>query len=127
MVIIRGVVVLLLIGLWLYCVLDVITTPAGQHRNMPKLVWLAVVIILPTVGSLLWLIAGRPRRTGQARAQGPRSQQSPPRERRPLSPDDDEEFLRKLRERAEEQRRAARDKADPESPDASKPEPAPEE
>jgi Phospholipase_D-nuclease N-terminal len=124
MLIIRGVVTLLLIGLWLYCVLDVITTQPAQIRNMPKLLWLVVVILLPTVGSLLWLIAGRPRRTGYATNTG---QNIPPREPRRPSPDDDEEFLRKLRQRAEEQRRAAREKADPESPDASKPEPAPEE
>ncbi|GAA0406621.1 membrane protein [Acrocarpospora corrugata] len=117
MVIIRGVITLLLIGLWLYCVLDVITTDSSLVRNMPKLVWLVVVILLPTVGSLLWLIAGRPRRTVQA---------APPRAARPLNPDDDEEFLRRLRQRAEEQRRAGREKADPESPDTSKPEPAPE-
>jgi hypothetical protein len=125
MLIIRGVITLVVIGLWLYCVLDVITTQPAQIRNMPKLLWLLVVILLPTVGSLLWLIAGRPRRlAGYTTYPG---QAVPPREVRRLSPDDDEEFLRKLRARAEEQRRAARGKADPESPDAPKPEPAPDE
>ncbi|GAA0987935.1 PLDc N-terminal domain-containing protein [Acrocarpospora macrocephala] len=125
MVIIRGVIVLVLIGLWLYCVLDVITTEPDRIRNMPKVLWLLVVILLPTAGSLLWLIAGRPRLPrGYTTYTG---QNVPPREVRRLSPDDDEEFLRKLRERAEEQRRSAREKADPESPDAPKPEPAPDE
>ena len=112
MVLIRGVISLVLIGLWVYCLLDVITTHRSDVRTMPKLLWLAVVILLPLAGSALWLMAGRPRET--------RESTPPPEPPRTLSPDDDEEFLRQLRQRAEEQRRAAREQADRERPERPK-------
>jgi len=96
--------------LLVYCVLNVITTPEAEVRNLPKLLWLLLVVVLPIVGGIAWLVAGRP--------QGPRSSLPykgnrgvPPEPDRPgrataVSPDDDEAFLRSLRERAEQQRRA---------------------
>ena len=39
-----GVAGLLLVGLWLFCIIDVVTTPESQIRNLPKIVWLFVVI-----------------------------------------------------------------------------------
>ncbi|SEH02813.1 Phospholipase_D-nuclease N-terminal [Nonomuraea solani] len=94
--------------LWLYCLFDVITTPDTLCRNLPKLGWLIVVILVPLFGSLLWLIAGRPARAPQNATQP----SAFPEYDRPgrfaaANPDDDEEFLRRCRERAEEQRRNA--------------------
>ncbi|WP_214109088.1 PLDc N-terminal domain-containing protein [Acrocarpospora catenulata] len=112
MLLIRGVIGLVLIGLWVYCVLDVITTQRSDVRTLPKLLWLVVVLLLPLAGSLLWLIAGRPR--------GSRESTAPPAPPRVVNPDDDEEFLRQLRQRAEEQRRAAREQTDRERPERPK-------
>jgi hypothetical protein len=56
----RGVVGLVLLALWLYCIIDVITTDDSTVRYLPKLVWLLIVIFLPDIGSILWLVAGRP-------------------------------------------------------------------
>jgi Phospholipase_D-nuclease N-terminal len=99
-------------AVWLFCIIDVITTPDGEARNLPKLVWLLLVIILVDVGSIAWLIAGRPwaSRPADLPYKGNRGRAEPPRRRmNGTNPDDDEEFLARLRDRAEEQRRRARD------------------
>lgn len=96
--------------LLVYGVLNIVTTPAEQVRNLPKPVWLVLVVLLPLVGGIAWLVAGRPR-PGDTRAGGApqpgRPVARPPRPPRAVSPapDDDETFLRGLRDRAEEQRR----------------------
>jgi hypothetical protein len=94
-----------------YCVINIVTTPEGEVRNLPKLLWLVLVLLFPIVGGIAWLVAGRPQ--GPARSLPYKSNAGiPPEYDRPgrataLSPDDDEAFLRGLRERAEQQRRAA--------------------
>ncbi len=106
MLLVRGLLGIALLALWIYCIVDVITRDESEIRNLPKIVWLLIVVFLPTIGSLLWLIAGRPRG-----ADVPAPSRFPEYERpgrQPATnPDDDEAFLRGLRERAEQQRRAA--------------------
>jgi hypothetical protein len=110
-----------------YCVLNIITTPDEQVRNLPKLLWLVLVLLFPIVGGIAWLVAGRPQ--GPARSLPYKGNHGiPPEYDRPgrataHSPDDDAEFLRSLRERAEQQRRAAEEQrrareVDPGSSDA---------
>jgi hypothetical protein len=107
---------LLVLALWVFCVIDVITTNDWDVRNMPKTAWLLIVLFLPTVGSIAWLVAGRPwpARTTAAPPSHPSRSRFPEYDRPgrhvAANPDDDEEFLRRCRERAEEQRRAAREK-----------------
>jgi hypothetical protein len=109
--------VLLEIILLVYCVLNVITTPEDQVRNLPKLLWLALVILLPLVGGIAWLVAGRPvggtRRGGLPYKgnTGSFPEYERPGRAVPQNPDDDEAFLRNLRERAEEQRKRAAEQA----------------
>ena len=55
-----GVVALALLVLWIFCILDVISTEEVLCRNLPKYFWLIIVIILPDVGSIAWLLLGRP-------------------------------------------------------------------
>ena len=94
-----------------YCTLNVITTPEGQVRNLPKLLWLLIVLLFPIVGGIAWLVAGRPQ--GPARSlpykgnDGIPPEHDRPRRAAAAAPDDDEAFLRGLRERAEQQRRDA--------------------
>jgi Phospholipase_D-nuclease N-terminal len=102
-----GFVGLALLGLWLFCLLDVITSDESECRNLPKFGWLVLVLILPDVGSIIWLIAGRPLRPAGGLPDAPGRSSVP-------NPDDDEEFLRKVRERAEQQRRKAREQQPPE-------------
>lgn len=49
-----------LLGLWIYAIFDVISTPEGAARNLPKIMWLAIVVFLPDIGSIAWLLLGRP-------------------------------------------------------------------
>ena len=103
-----GVAAVLGLLLLVYCLLNVATTPEDQVRTLPKPVWLLLVILLPFVGSLAWLLAGRPQRAaGTPGVGGPSTPRARRRPTAASSPDDDEGFLRSLRERAEEQRRRA--------------------
>jgi hypothetical protein len=107
-----GGVALIFFAVWVFCIIDVITTPEDAVRNLPKLVWLFIVILLADVGSIAWLVAGRNWNTQPAdlRYKGNRGRQDSRRLRmNGTNPDDDEEFLRGLRARAEEQRRRARE------------------
>jgi hypothetical protein len=108
-----GLVGFALLVLWIYCIVDVIRTPEMDVRSLAKLVWLLIVFVLPDVGSILWLCLGRPHgaRTS-AREQRHRHMTAFPEYDRPgrfaaTNADDDEEFLRSIRERAEAQRQRA--------------------
>ena len=83
-------VALLAFVLWVLCFADAVTTDDDQFRNLSKEGWLVIVLLLPLVGSVLWLVAGRPQKI--------------PRDRLPADPEE-AEFVRRCRERAEEQRR----------------------
>ncbi len=118
MVLYEGAGLLLLLALWIFCLVDVITCDESECRNLPKMMWLMIVLVLPDVGSVLWLVAGRPQgrgrpaalpykgNTGRPARQGHRTY---PSQVPATNPDDDEEFLRGIRNRAEEQRRIARE------------------
>lgn len=109
---------LLLLGLWLFCLIDAIMTDPSAVRNLPKPFWVLIVLVLPDIGSLAWLIAGRPWTSVSAWSTANRDRSADPAVRRaypeydrpgravPANPEDDEAFLRQVRERAEAQRRA---------------------
>ncbi|MBL1077291.1 PLDc N-terminal domain-containing protein [Nocardia sp. 2] len=103
-----AVVALITLGLWVYCLIDIITSPEGGIRHLPKVGWLVVVILLPTVGALLWLFLGRPVHEARPRSNSTFSEYDRPGRYVPQDPAADEEFLRGLRERAEQQRAEAR-------------------
>ena len=100
---------------WVYTVLEVITTDESRIRNLPKLTWVFIVILLFDIGALAWWVAGRPQ--GAARSLPYKGNNGiPPEYDRPgrataYNPDDDEAFLAQLRARAEEQRKKAAEQA----------------
>jgi hypothetical protein len=103
MLVYEGVGLLLVVALWIFCLVDVIVSKEDECRNLPKLLWLLIVLLLPDVGSVLWLIAGRPRGLLQSWQQrttpNPRTRAAP-RTTMPspgANPDDDDEFLRSIR------------------------------
>ncbi|MBC7374816.1 MAG: PLDc N-terminal domain-containing protein [Frankiales bacterium] len=106
-----GALVVVELALVVYCVLNIITTPEAQVRNLPKLLWLILALLFPLVGGLAWLIAGRPQ--GPARSLPYKGNTGIPAEYDRLgratafSPDDDAAFLASLKARADEQRRLA--------------------
>lgn len=101
---------LVLLGLWLFCLIDVITTDEAHMRNLPKLAWVLIVLLLLDVGSILWLVAGRvwpsgaPAATSRGAA-GAFPEYDRPGRYVPADSVDDEQFLNHVRARAEEQRR----------------------
>jgi hypothetical protein len=102
-----GLLALLVLGFWLFCLFDVITTDESQVRNLSKLWWVVIVLLFVVVGSVMWLVAGRPQGAGAPRlpskgggtAGGSRYAGGRGLEpaRRPLAPDDDPEFLESVR------------------------------
>lgn len=98
-------------ALWVFCLVDVIGTPSDRVRNLPKVAWILFVLFFPLVGSIAWLVAGRPEASAARRSAYERSTPDFPEYDRPgraaaVDPAKDEEFLRQVRERAEAQRRA---------------------
>ncbi len=87
--------VLVLVALYIYFILDVLRTPRGETRTLPKFVWLLLVILVPLLGGLIWLALGR-----VWPAPGSRFG----RRRGPLAPDDDPKFLKQLGDDAWHQR-----------------------
>lgn len=87
-----GILGLITLALWIYCIVDVISADETLVRNLPKIVWLLLVIILPVVGSVVWLVVGRPERAS--------FRPGTTTYRRPLkaitAPDDDPQFLARL-------------------------------
>jgi len=122
-----GAVFFIFLLLWVGCFIDVLLTPDGAQRNLPKLAWVFIVLLVPDLGSIAWLVAGHPwQNTGPRSKPTGAASRFPEYDRPgryvPSNPDDDEEFLAGLRKRAEEQRRRARDQSAGETPDADKPE-----
>ncbi len=91
------------------CLIDAAQTPQNSIRNLPKWLWMMLIVVVPIVGPIAWLVAGRPRRNSQRSA--PRSSNSaaglPRYERPPASmraPDDNPEFLASIKQSSEHER-----------------------
>ena len=98
----------------IYCLVEAISSRDDEIRHLKKVWWILLILFFPLLGSIAWLAAGRPVRA-QAR---PSAYERPapvfPEYDRPgraaaVDPEADAEFLRKIRERAEEQRRLAKE------------------
>src|ERR1700722_5312491 len=63
--IVAGVIGIAVVFIWIYCLYDVITTHDGLVRNLPKIAWFVIVLLLFDIGSILWLAFGRPPIQGQ--------------------------------------------------------------
>jgi len=85
-----------------FCLLDVILTEDFRVRNLPKWSWVVLIILVPIAGGIAWLIGGRPLNETRRTVPWPsRTAGYPEYERpaklRPRAPDDDPEFLAKLK------------------------------
>jgi Phospholipase_D-nuclease N-terminal len=83
----EGVVAILLVLFWLWALFDCIATESSRCRNLPKPLWVILVLILPDIGSFLWLLLGRPER---ARWQPGAANYDTP--RRPVGPEDEPRY-----------------------------------
>ena len=97
-------------ALWVFCLVDAIGSPSDRIRNLPKVVWVLLILFFPLIGSIAWLVAGRPEQGAPRRSAYEREAPDFPEYDRPgraaaVDPDKDAEFLRQVRERAEAQRK----------------------
>ncbi len=110
------------LGIMVAALFDCITTESVLVRNLPKLGWIGVILILSGIGGVLWFIAGRPtpaERSAQEphpahpAGRGLRANEPPDpigaarSSQRTVAPDDDPDFLRSLSDqtrRADEER-----------------------
>lgn len=105
-----------IVAMGVAAVADVLMSRDDEVRVLPKFAWLVVALFVPVLGPVAWMFKGRPS-AGRAQAGGSGQRPGPtqfpeydrPGRARAASPDDDAEFLRKVRERAEEQRRRHRE------------------
>lgn len=81
----RQVFALLVLAAVIYGIVDCAQSDARTRRNIPLWIWVALMILLPLVGTIIWLVVSR------LILPGPEVQQH-----RPVAPDDDPEFLRYL-------------------------------
>jgi Phospholipase_D-nuclease N-terminal len=91
--------------LLIYCLIDAIQTPTAEVRNLPKVAWILLILLIPVIGPIVWLVAGRPQRSArQVPWPSTKTAGFPEYERpRVLGPDDDPEFLREMKRGNDEQ------------------------
>lgn len=84
------------IALTAYCITDVINQPDKNPHGLPKLLWIAVIILVPYVGAAAWLLLrfrrGRPAPPAQS------------------APDDDPDYLRWLQQQERRRKRGSEGK-----------------
>lgn len=81
----RVLLVLIIVTAMIYALVELFQADEQTIRLMPRWLWAAAIICLPGLGAVCWFVFGRPRRDlpgGDAR--------------RPIAPDDDPDFLRRL-------------------------------
>ncbi|SFJ78287.1 PLDc N-terminal domain-containing protein [Cellulomonas sp. KH9] len=77
--------IVIVVALSVYCVFDVLGSDERRRRGLSRPLWL-VVVLVPLLGAVAWLLAGRGASQGGV-ARRPAG---------PVAPDDDPEFLFRL-------------------------------
>ena len=73
------------LALMIFSIIDCSRTAESNIRSLPKWAWLIIIIFVPAIGSIAWIIAGRPKGNGRVRRKG-----------KIVPPDDNPDFLGKL-------------------------------
>lgn len=94
----RILLVLVSIGLVVYTVVDALQHPEERPFNLPRVLWVVLMVFFPPVGSIVWLALRYVRGTGTT-----------PRDRF-VAPEDDPDYLRWL---DQQQRRRRGEKGEP--------------
>jgi hypothetical protein len=83
-----------LVILTVYSLVDCALFDRNRIRGLPRWVWIFVILLVPVIGSILWLLVGRGRRAASAGQPG-----------RSFAPDDDPDFLKGLDRRKSQEER----------------------
>jgi len=83
MIDVEGLAAIALFMFWIWALLDCIATDSAMCRNLPKSMWVILVLFLPDIGALAWLLLGRPEKASWR--PGSVDYASP---RRPVGPED---------------------------------------
>ena len=78
-----------MLGLWIYCWIEIAQSDPAQVRRLPRAAW-ALIVAVPLLGGIAWLVLGRPNGSTTVAA-------SPRPRPKMVAPDDDPDFLRSLR------------------------------
>jgi len=70
---------MVMMALWIYAIFDVIATDSILVRNLPKGMWVGLVVFFPLIGSIAWLTLGRPTYAGAKSRRANRLAATPPR------------------------------------------------
>lgn len=94
-----------ILAVYVYTLVDLVRTPEHEVRSMPKWAWVVVLILLGPLGAVGWFLFGRPRAGspppgGGAGPGGIGAGPRPTRPTRPVAPDDDPAFLKRLDEQS---------------------------
>lgn len=87
------IVALLAAAFWVYSVVDCAVQPPSRYRGVSKGLWIAIVVLLPVLGGILWLVVGRGRASSVVVVS---------------APDDDPAFLSGIGSRADQDERIRR-------------------
>ena len=87
------------IALTVVALISCLSAEDGDLRALPRWAWIIIILLFPLVGSIAYLVAGKPVKSGAPRSGTWRPGAGFPeaeRPKRPIAPDDDPEFLRQL-------------------------------
>jgi hypothetical protein len=82
------------IAFMIFSFVDVLLTPTWRAKGLPKVAWLFLVVLFNPIAGIIWFLAGKER------------DDSP--ERRQVAPDDDPEFLARMRMKDDQDERIRR-------------------
>ena len=95
---------LVTIGIMVWAIADILLIDSGRVRGLPKFGWILLIVLLPIIGTVLWVTIGRVRlerpNHGRYRDEplGAASSAS-------SAPDDDPAFLQRLRRDQQQEER----------------------
>lgn len=103
------------VALAIYALIDFSRSEPSERAGIRPLVWLAIIVLLPVIGPIVWIVISRTSGSSGRRAPRPSRGPSPrpwtARRPGPKAPDDDPEFLWRL-EQERRRRRAAGEPVD---------------
>jgi hypothetical protein len=92
----------IIVLLMIFSVVDIAVIERSRIRFLPRGAWIALAIVLPIVGPVIWFVVGRgrPGESNSVAAASPASRRFGP-----IAPDDDPDFLGRLNREQEQEER----------------------